>query len=209
LIFDLKEEEKVMSTKLTIAIPRWLDRIFACPLLTWRLLRYGFAFRRIYLGENTFTIVDPRDFYWLNNFQWYDQQKDQNTYVVRFILNPGKRVKIVSMHREIMKPPENLLVDHRNCDGLDNRRQNLRLATPSQNMCNRRKTTSKTSSRFVGVCFDKGTGRWLAYIVTEGKTKWLGRFDNEIDAAKARDIAAIKYHKEFARLNFSEEAPAS
>ncbi len=192
-----------MFTKLTISIPVWLDRIFVWPVMVYRRQRYGYTFRRIYLGQNKFTIVDQADFYSLNNFQWCLQQKDQNTYVVRFILNPGKRVTIVSMHREIMNPPKNLFVDHRNNDGLDNRRQNLRLATPSQNMCNRRKRTSKTSSRFIGVCFDKGTGRWCAHIKAEGKTKWLGRFSSEIDAAKARDNAARQYHGEFARLNFS------
>ncbi|MCJ7730024.1 MAG: hypothetical protein MUO27_09140, partial [Sedimentisphaerales bacterium] len=75
--------------KIKVKIPQWLDKFFTCPLLTYRLLRYGFPFRRIYLGESKFTIVDPADFYRLNNFQWCAQQKDQNTYVVRFILNPG------------------------------------------------------------------------------------------------------------------------
>jgi hypothetical protein len=186
-------------------VPCWLDKICACPVLLYRRLHYGYPFRKIFISQDNFTIVDPIDYYWLNNFQWYTEQKDQNIYAVRFILNPGQRPKITSMHRDIMNSPKGLLVDHRNCDGLDNRRANLRLATHSQNQCNKRKRRSKTSSRFIGVSFDKWTGRWYASIKTNGKTIWLGRFDSEIEAAKAYDRAAIKYHGEFARLNFPQD----
>jgi hypothetical protein len=195
--------------RIEIKVPNWLDRICAWPVVWYRKQRYGDPFRRIPLGEGKFTLVSPEDFYWLNNFQWCAQHSDQNIYAVRFILKPNKRPKIVSLHKEIMKSPNGLLVDHKNCHGIDNRRSNLRFATASENMCNRRKTSSKTSSRFIGVCFDKWTGRWSAHVGVNGKTRWLGRFDSEIDAAKARDKAARIYHKEFARLNFPEEAPVS
>lgn len=102
-----------------------------------------------------------------------------------------------------MTPPAGLLVDHKNGDALDNRRDNLRLATYAQNAYNKKKTRTKTSSRFIGVCFSKKTGKWTAYLRFQGKRIWLGQFDNEIDAAKAHDRAAIKYHGEFARLNLA------
>ena len=193
-----------MTTKLTITIPIWLDFIFTCPLLAYRLLRYGYVYRRIYLGEGKYTIVDPRDFYWLNNFHWTLDGNGEHIYAVRNIMKAGAGTKTISLHREIMSHPKGLLVDHRNTDTLDNRRSNLRLATHSQNSCNRRKTSSKTSSRFRGVCFDKSRGRWSAHIRFHGKRMRLGRFKNEIDAAKAYDAAALEYHKEFARLNFPE-----
>jgi hypothetical protein len=96
-----------------------------------------------------------------------------------------------------------LLIDHINGDSLDNRRANLRLATPSQNAYNRAKIRSKKSSRYIGVYFEKATGRWTVKIrIGRGKRLWLGRFNSEIAAARAYDAAAKKYHKEFAVLNF-------
>jgi hypothetical protein len=191
-------------SRIQIKVPDWLDRLCACPVLLYRRLLYDYPYRKIPLGQDKFTIVTPSDFYSLNNFQWYAQQTDRNVYAVRFILNPGQRPKIISMHRDLMNSPKDLLVDHRNCDGLDNHRANLRLATHSQNQCNKRKRRSKTSSRFIGVSLDKGTGRWCAIIKAEGKSKWLGRFVSELDAARAYDNAARKYHKDFARLNFPD-----
>ena len=104
-----------------------------------------------------------------------------------------------------MNFPEGFFVDHINNDSLDNRRANLRLATAVQNACNRKKISSETSSKHIGIYFEKRTGRWTAKIRANGKRLWLGRFTSEIDAAKAYDAAAQKYHGEFAQLNFPKE----
>ncbi len=194
-----------MTAKLTIGIPIWLDLLFTCPLLIFRLLRYGYPFRKIYLGEDKFTIVDPSDFYWLNNFHWCVKQNGPRIYAVRLTNSSNNRTRILSMHREIIKAPPALLVDHRNGNGLDNRRDNLRLATHSQNQCNKGKSRPNSSSRFIGVYFEKRSCRWVAKIVLHGKRIWLGRFTDELSAAKAYDRAACEYHKEFARLNFPEK----
>jgi hypothetical protein len=112
------------------------------------------------------------------------------------------------MHREIMNEPKGFMVDHKNNGSLDNRRANLRVATRSQNNQNVPKRKN-TSSRFIGVCFNKEHKKWCAYISYEGKSIWLGYFGDEIDAAKTYDRAAMKYYGEFARLNFPSEAKAS
>jgi hypothetical protein len=157
------------------------------------------------LGEGLFTIVDPADYYWLNSFHWSPRRNSNCIYAVRFINELGKKTKIVSLHREILKPPPRLLVDHRNRLPLDNRRANLRIATHSQNQFNKAKTSLKTSSQFVGLYLEKYSGLWATKISHNGKSIWLGRFKSETDAARAYDRAAIKYHGEFARLNFPRE----
>jgi hypothetical protein len=175
-------------------------------MLTYRRIRYGQAFRKIPLGEGKFTIVEPVDFYQVNRFNWCAKENGPRTYAVRLVADLHNRTKIISMHREIMGAPAGMLVDHRNRDTLDNRRKNLRLATHSQNQFNKGKTTRKTTSRFIGVFFEKYSGRWVARTTVEGKRIWLGRFDSEIEAARVYDEAAKKYHGEFAQLNFSESA---
>jgi hypothetical protein len=187
-----------------IRVPDWLDRICVWPILLYRLWKYSFSFHKIYLGENEYTVVEATDYYAFGKYKWIFFGAGKNSYAVREVKIEPKETKRVYLHREIMKPPKRKLVDHRNGDGLDNRRANLRLATYSQNIINRPKTKSKTSSRYRGVSFNKSCGKWGVIIHWRHKGKWLGWFENEIDAAKAYDKAARKYHKDFARLNFPE-----
>jgi len=192
--------------KIEINIPNWLDKIFAWPVLAYRKHKYGLPFRKIPLGESFFTIVSPQDYYWLNKSHWVPRKHDGLISAVRFVNDPDKETQISSMHRVIMNQPKGLFVDHKNLNALDNTRPNLRNATRSQNQFNRNKIKSKTSSRFMGVCLPKSRNRFYAYIKYGNKRIWLGSFDNEIDAAKAYDAAAKKYHGEFARLNFPERS---
>jgi hypothetical protein len=192
-----------MKVNLKIWIPNWLDKICAWPVMAYRRRRYGYPFRRIGLTEGKFAIVDPQDFYWLNEFEWCAERFRGSFYAVRFNNTSDKSPRILSMHREIMKAPKGVLVDHRNNGGLDNRRDNLRLANKSQNNTNKPKRAN-TSSRYIGVSYIKSRKCWYAQIVHQGKHKWLGTFHDEIEAARAFDRAAIEYHGEFARLNFPE-----
>jgi hypothetical protein len=192
-----------MSAQLTIRIPVWLDFLFTCPLLTCRLLRFGYAFRKIDLGEGHFTIVEPRDYYSIRHFKWFVHGNGSNLYAARSALTSDLRSRIIYLHRQIMSPPPGLVVDHHNCDSLDNRRANLRVVTQAVNMRNRRKRKN-TSSRYIGVHFDKQRNKWSVHIRHNGRKLWLGRFDDEIPAARVYDAAAIKYFGEFARINFPE-----
>lgn len=94
------------------------------------------------------------------------------------------------------------MVDHRNGNGLDNRRSNLRPATVSQNAMNRRKRVDNTSG-YKGVSFRKETKVWRAYVSVLGKRVWLGQYPTATEAAAAYDVAAKLHYGEFARLNFS------
>jgi HNH endonuclease/AP2 domain len=92
-------------------------------------------------------------------------------------------------------------IDHINCERDDNRWVNLRAATREENQRNTRGKRG-SSSLYLGVCWSACGKRWVAQINAEGKKKHLGRFHSEVEAAKAYDAAAAKYHGEFARLNF-------
>lgn len=104
------------------------------------------------------------------------------------------------LHRVIV--PTELTVDHRNGDGLDNRRENLRPATDKQQMRNRPKIPGSTS-RYKGV-FRAPTGRWTAQIKYDHKSRHIGMFATEEAAARAYDEAARRAFGEFARTNFAE-----
>lgn len=106
------------------------------------------------------------------------------------------------MHRQIIDIPKYLVCDHLNGNGLDNRKANLRPATVSQNLCNRPKTKAKTRSIYKGLEWSKTQRKFKARIQINHRKIYLGSFDNELDAARAYDTAARKYHKEFAALNF-------
>ncbi|OHB55307.1 MAG: hypothetical protein A2173_08695 [Planctomycetes bacterium RBG_13_44_8b] len=105
------------------------------------------------------------------------------------------------MHNEIMQPQAGLIIDHKDHNGLNNSRANLRPATKAQNCWNRRKKPG-CSSKYKGVCFNKALGKWAGSIRFEGRRSHLGYFVNEEEAARTYDAAARKYHGEFAALNF-------
>lgn len=108
--------------------------------------------------------------------------------------------RIVGMHRDIMECPRGYVVDHINMDKLDNRRENLRICTKSQNGMNRGLQTG-CSSRFKGVCWHKNRHKWYSYICRDGKSLFLGSYDDEVSAAISYNNKAAELFGEFARLN--------
>ncbi len=148
---------------------------------------------------NVFTMVNDKDFEWLSRYKWY-AEKNRNIYYARTAHTIGGKQIGIRMHRLILNPPAKLECDHRNGNGLDNRRCNLRICTQAQNQANR-KYGKLGVSKYRGVAM--GGNKWVACIGAGCTRKYLGAFDNEIDAAKAYDVEAKNKYGEFAQLNFS------
>jgi hypothetical protein len=109
------------------------------------------------------------------------------------------------MHRLLVEVNLGQEVDHINGNGLDNRKENLRVCTKSQNLGNQKKTKLyggvATSSKYKGVSWDKRVQKWVAKIGINGKRVYLGLFEDEEKAAEAYNKAALEYFGEFALLN--------
>jgi hypothetical protein len=106
------------------------------------------------------------------------------------------------MHALIVGCTGEEIADHWNHDTLDNRRNNLRKCTHSQNQWNQKRSKRNTSG-FKGVTWEKRRGKWHAQIRVNGKQKYLGEFLSIEDAARAYDRAAEMYHGEFGVKNFA------
>ena len=158
-------------------------------------------FKKIPLTQGMFALVDDEDFKELSKHKWHIRKKKYTFYARARIEIDGNR-KLVYMHRIIMDAPKDRQIDHKNGDGLDNQRSNLRFCTNGQNQHNRRK--GKGTSKYKGVHWLKDNKRWRASIGFNKKLINLGCYDNETDAAKAYDRKALELFGEFARTNFKE-----
>ena len=132
------------------------------------------ATRLILLTQGKFAIVDAEDYDRLVRYKWCAAKSRETFYAQRC-----SNGKIVSMHRVIMGAPKGVMCDHRNHNGLDNRRSNLRLCTSAQNQYNKRPAKG-SSSRYKGVVLRRDYKRWRARIGFKRKRMHLGDFTSEI-----------------------------
>lgn len=160
--------------------------------------------KKIPLTHGRFALVDDEDYDELAQFHWRLENTRGFLYARRYHRFPG-RDSNMSMHRQILKLSDpKILVDHIDHDGLNNQKSNLRIGGHSINNKNR-KANKTSTSKYVGVCRHKRDGVWQAQfgITVNGEKKqfYIGSFDSEEDAAKARDEFAKKYNGGLAYLN--------
>lgn len=144
-------------------------------------------------------LCDNADVPFLSGYTWHVDHSSGKAYARAMTRTDGIQSH-VKMHRLLLSAPEGVLVDHWNGNGLDNRRENLRLATHAQNICNS-KRYSHNKSGYKGVYAEPKRGRWSAQIRVDKKLIYLGSFENVLDAARAYNEAALLHFGEFARIN--------
>lgn len=141
------------------------------------------------LSGNHIALVDDKDFGLCSYYRWFYDHGYARAHM------DGHKIYL---HRFLTDAPKGMHVDHKNGDKLDNHQSNLRVCTENENQRNVPKRSHNTSG-FKGVRYS--FGKWQAYILVNKRQISLGRFIDKIEAAKAYNEGAVKYHGEFARLN--------
>lgn len=156
------------------------------------------------LNNGTFTEVDDEDFERLSHFTWEDDSDSirRKVYLKNYHIN-GRRIrkyKRITIQNEILNSDG--MFDHIDRNYRNNKKNNLRPCTYSQNLSNRAKMSVNASSKYKGVWLNKKRNKFVAEIKANGVRYHIGSFDNEQEAARAYDTKAKQLHGEFAVLNF-------
>lgn len=154
-------------------------------------------------------LIDREDFSFLKQYKWHLWKgRTCNTLYARTnIKKPNNKRTVEYMHRIIMEYRKfdirEKSIDHIDGNGLNNIKRNLRTCTNKQNQQNR--FSRKGRSKYKGIYYHKHSKKWMVRVKYNGKVKFLGYFDNEIEAAKIYDNHAKELFGEFANLNFDEK----
>lgn len=158
-------------------------------------------FHEIPLSRGLIAIVDECDYALVKNRTWCALKGGRNNFYAATTETIDGKSKMVLMHRLLTGAVKGQVVDHQDGDTLNNRRSNIRLTTQAENCLNRIGYRQGKSSRFKGV-YAHQSG-WAA----DFRGKYIGKFENEEDAARAYDVAALTYNPDFALLNFPTDGP--
>lgn len=155
------------------------------------------------LANGMAVLIDAADVDLVLPYHWTATRWKHTYYAVRFVKEDGRQ-RTILMHREIMCAPTGTMIDHRNGNGLDNRRTvNLRFATPTQNNANARRRNNR--SGYKGVSWHRANGMWHTRAKKNGREYCGGYYRDPIDAARAYDRLARRLFGEFTRPNFPDE----
>lgn len=159
---------------------------------------------QIPLSRGLFALVDDEDHARIAAHTWYARPGGGPHHPNHYAVRKGTKDEpgTIYMHRAVMGARKGEALDHRDRDGLNNTKSNLRFATGSQNCSN---VVRASQSGFRGVYRCLRSGGWYAQIQVERQARHLGRFEDKAAAARAYDRAAIRAFGEFATLNFPDE----
>ena len=146
-------------------------------------------------------LVDDEDYEYLNQWNW-SGEKHRNTFYAHRVDTTGEKNIKIKMHRLLAGVTDSrILVDHKDGNGLNNCKHNIRACNASQNSMNRKVYTKKKSSKYKGVHYREKGDFWIASIGARENRHYLGCFEFEKDAAIAYNKAAEKLYGEFANSN--------
>lgn len=143
-------------------------------------------------------IVDDEDYEYLSSFSWHGKPHHRTVYAQTRLEWSGKSL-LRCMHKVLF--PDSVSVDHKDFDGLNNRRYNLRVCSSRENRMNSRPRTGSASG-LKGVSWHKRQEKWVASIRVNYRLIHLGSYGSKLEAATAYDKAATLYFGKFAYLNF-------
>jgi hypothetical protein len=149
------------------------------------------------LTQGRIAIIDDEDWDLIKDYKWFAFKMCNTYYAVTNYYKEDRSRKLLLMHRLILDAQPGQRIDHKNRNGCDNRKENLRFASVAENAMNKESHTG--TSIYKGVCWDRG--KWKSSIATGRKSFHLGRFVSEKEAAKAYDKKAIELFGDFAKLN--------
>lgn len=154
--------------------------------------------KTIPLTKGKFAIVNTYDYEFLMQWKWHVCEGHNTDYAMRNSKPDPitKKRHHIMMHRVLADTPDGMDTDHKNGNGLDNRRRNLRTCSRSQNMHNRR-PNKKGTSKHKGVYWHKQSKKWRAYIQINKERIYLGGFKKEKDAATAYSKKSKSEFKNF------------
>jgi len=151
----------------------------------------------IKLTKGKETIVDNEDFNYLNQWKWHITSGGY-AYRREYLGGGQRDFNNIYIHRLLLKNPIGFQTDHINGNRLDNRKENLRIVTASQNQMNKG-IRSDNSTGYSGVWFDKSRNKWVAELWFEHKKVFSKRFSELDDAILARKIVEELYFQQYRR----------
>lgn len=158
--------------------------------------------KEIKLTQGKVALVDDEDFEELSKFKWCALKAPKTYYAIR--RGNDFKKSTIYMHREILKLTDSKIQgEHKDNNGLNNQKSNLRTCTNSENQRNKTCKINGTSN-YKGVYWNKKNKKWDVRICINKKRTYVGHFKNEIEAAKAYDKKAKELFGEFAYLNFKD-----
>lgn len=153
-----------------------------CGAHAWALATKGYV-----------VLVSSADIDLLNNNVWSTKLTPRNAYAFRSQRDETGKLHNFYLHHSVIRPAEGEEIDHKNRNGMDNTRENLRSASHQSNALNAKKKANATSE-FKGVYRKRGRSKWTAAIKMDGAVRYLGNFETEAAAFECVQSAALKEH---------------